>query len=61
MPLLTASAFKVEALKILDDIFKHEYRRPKGQNEAIHCAHTGGVEKIVEESLGQLTEVGQAG
>lgn len=61
MPLLTASAFKTEALKILDDIFKHEYRRSKELNAEVHCALPFRVEKIVEESLGQLTEVGQAG
>ena len=57
MPLLTASAFKAEALKILDDIFKHECRRSKELNAEVHCAHTGRVEKIVEESSGQLTEI----
>jgi hypothetical protein len=57
MAILTASAFKTETLKILDDIFKHEYRRPKGQNEAVHCALPLRVEKIIEESSGQLTEI----
>jgi hypothetical protein len=57
MPLLTAQAFKDEVYKVLDDIFKHEYRRPKEVNAEIHCALPLRVEKIVEESSGQLTEV----
>jgi hypothetical protein len=58
MAILTASAFKTEALKILDDIFKHEYRRSKELNAEIHCANKGRNEEVVAESLGQLTEVG---
>jgi hypothetical protein len=53
--LLTIKEIQEEALKILNDAFHDTYKRPKGQNEAIHCAHTGGVEKIVEESSGQFT------
>ena len=55
MPLLTASAFKAEALKILDDIFKHEYRRSKELNAEVHCAHTGRDESNTEENPEQLT------
>jgi|LakMenEpi03Aug12_release.lakeMendotaPanAssembly.Ray.scaffolds.fasta_scaffold852445_3 hypothetical protein len=58
MPILTASAFKTETLKILDDIFKHEYRRPKELNAEIHCANKRRNEEIGEESLEQTTEVG---
>jgi hypothetical protein len=57
MAILTASAFKTETLKILDDIFKHEYRRSKELNAEVHCALPLRDKKIVEESSGQLTEV----
>jgi hypothetical protein len=52
MALLTANAFKAAALKTLDDIFKHEYRRSKELNAEVHCALPLRVEKIVEESSG---------
>jgi hypothetical protein len=54
MAILTASAFKTETLKILDDIFKHEYRRSKELNAEVHCALPLRVEKIGEESSGQF-------
>jgi hypothetical protein len=43
---------KAEALKILDDIFKHEHRRSKELNAEVHCAHSGTDAKTVEESFG---------
>jgi hypothetical protein len=42
MAILTAQAFKDEVSKVLDDIFKHEYRRPKELNAEIHCAENKG-------------------
>ena len=54
---LTIKEIQEEALKLLNDAFHDTYKRPKGQNEAVHCALYHGVEKIVEESSGQLTEV----
>jgi len=54
---ITIKEIQEEALKLLNDAFHDTYLRPKGQNEAIHCALPLKVENIVEESSGQLTEV----
>ena len=54
---LSIKEIQEEALKLLNEAFHDTYLRPKGQNEAIHCALPLRVEKIVEESSGQLTEV----
>jgi hypothetical protein len=54
---LTIKEIQEEALKILNDAFHDTYKRPKGQNEDIHCALPLKVKNIVEESSGQLTEV----
>jgi len=54
---ITIKEMQVEALKLLNDAFHDTYKRPKGQNEAVHCALPLRVEKIVEESSGQLTEI----
>jgi hypothetical protein len=53
---LTIKEIQEEALKILNDAFHDTYKRPKGQNEVIHCAYTGRDESNTEENLGQLTE-----
>jgi hypothetical protein len=54
---LTIKEIQEEALKILNDAFHDTYKRPKGQNEAIHCAHTGRDESNTEENQKQLTVV----
>lgn len=54
---LSIKEIQEEALKLLNEAFHDTYLRPKGQNEAIHCALPLRVEKIVKESSGQLTEV----
>jgi len=54
---ITIKEIQEQALKLLNDAFHDTYLRPKGQNEAIHCALPLKVENIVEESSGQLTEV----
>ena len=61
MSILTTKEIQEQALKLLNDAFHDTYLRPKGQNEAIHCALYHRVEKIVEESSEQLTEVAQEG
>jgi hypothetical protein len=53
---LTIKEIQEEALKILNDAFHDTYKRPKGQNEAIHCAHIGRDESNTEENPRQLTE-----
>jgi hypothetical protein len=55
---LTIKEIQEQALKLLNDAFHDTYKRPKGQNEAVHCAYNKGRdESISEESSRQLTEV----
>jgi hypothetical protein len=51
---ITIREIQKEALKLLNEAFHDTYKRPKGQNEAVHCALPLRVEKIVEESSGQF-------
>ena len=59
MSILTIKEIQEEALKLLNDAFHDTYKRPKGQNEDIHCAKNKGRDgEVIAKNLGHCAEVG---